>query len=168
MLILCKRFGDTKMLVSGILIGIIATMGMDIWALVVKHLLRLPVADLAMVGRWAAHIPRGRYFHAPIAASDRVDHELAIGWCVHYVTGIVYGVLYLLIVQSIADGTPSLFSAIVFGLATLAAPWLILQPAFGFGLFASKTPKPWRTRFINVSMHLAFALAMYAGWKILD
>ena len=155
------------MITSGIVIGIIGTIGLDIWALVVKHALRLPATDWAMVGRWAAHIPRGRFFHSPIAASEPADHELPIGWCVHYVTGVAYGVAYLFIVASLADGTPTLFSAIVFGLVTLAAPWFIMQPALGLGLFASKSPNPWRTRFINISMHLAFAIAMYAGWKIL-
>jgi len=156
------------MIISGILIGIVGTMGMDIWALVVKHFLRLPVADLAMLGRWAGHMPKGRYFHTPIAASDAIDHELAIGWSVHYLTGIAYGIAYLFIVQSMVGGTPSLLSALVFGVATLAAPWLIMQPALGLGIFASKAPKPWRTRLINLSMHLAFALAMYAGWTIVN
>lgn len=167
MLIFRKRPGGVKMVIFGILIGIAGTLGMDIWALVAKHVFRLPVADLAMVGRWAGHMPRGRYFHTPIAASDAIEHELAIGWCVHYVTGIAYGVFYLFSVRWIAGGTPSLFSALVFGLVTLAAPWFIMQPAFGLGILASKAPRPWRTRWINLSMHLAFALAMYAGWKIL-
>jgi len=154
------------MILTGILIGIIGTIGTDIWALVVRHGFRLPVADWAMVGRWAAHIPGGRYFHNPISASDPVAHELAIGWCVHYVTGIAYGVAYLVILQWTASGTPTLLSALIFGLATLAAPWIIMQPAFGLGFFASRTPKPWRTRLVNLSMHLVFALAMYAGWNI--
>ena len=155
------------MIMTGILIGIAGTIGTDLWALVIKHVFRLPVADWAMVGRWAAHVPRGRFFHTPISATEPVGNERTIGWCVHYATGILYGLVYLFIVQSLAGGAPTLFSAIVFGLATLAAPWLIMQPGLGLGLFASKTPNPWRTRVINISMHLVFALAMYAGWKAL-
>jgi len=153
------------MLLTGILIGIIGTIGLDIWALAVRRLFSLPATNWAMIGRWVAHIPRGRFFHSPIAASEEVDHELTIGWCVHYLTGVFYGVLYLFIVKLIPGGTPSLLSALIFGLATLAAPWLIMQPGLGLGFFASNTPNPWRTRLINVSMHLAFALAMYTGWK---
>jgi hypothetical protein len=155
------------MLVTGILIGIIATIGMDIWALLVKHVLRLPVTDWAMIGRWVAYIPKGRYFHSPIASADKIGHELAIGWTVHYLTGVIYGVLYLFIVQEVLGYIPTIQSALIFGLATLAAPWLVMQPGLGLGLFASKAPKPWQVRLINISMHMVFAIALYFGWQFM-
>lgn len=45
--------------IQGVLIGVIATVGMDIWATVVKHVFRLPTADWAMLGRWFGHMPQG-------------------------------------------------------------------------------------------------------------
>ena len=38
--------------IQGVLAGVIATFGMDIWAAIAKHVCRLPTADWALVGRW--------------------------------------------------------------------------------------------------------------------
>ena len=53
--------------VQGVLIGVIATVGMDVWAAIAKHLLHLPTSNWAMVGRWFGHMPRGVFVHRPIA-----------------------------------------------------------------------------------------------------
>jgi hypothetical protein len=152
---------------QGVLIGIIATFGMDIWAAIVKHVLRLPTTDWALVGRWFGHMPRGVFVHSPIADSAVISNELAIGWVAHYVTGIVYGLAYLSIVQVLFSSGPTLTSALVFGLATLAAPWLIMQPSMGAGIFASGTPRPSVMRLINLSMHLVFGMSLYIAWLLI-
>ena len=51
---------------QGVLIGVIATIGMDIWAAVLKYVLRLPTTDWAMVGRWLGHMPRRVFVHRAI------------------------------------------------------------------------------------------------------
>ena len=65
--------------IQGVLIGVIATIGMDIWAAIVKFLFRLPTADWAMVGRWFGHMPRGVFVHHPISVSAPIPNELAVG-----------------------------------------------------------------------------------------
>ena len=60
---------------------------------------------------------------------------------------------------------PTLISALVFGLVTLAAPWLVMQPAMGAGIFASGTPRPGIVRFVNLSMHTVFGISLYLGWR---
>lgn len=156
-----------EVIYQGALIGILATIGMDLWAAFAKHVLHLPTTHWNMVGRWFAHLPRGKFFHHPIANSPPVTNELAIGWIAHYATGIVYGVAYLAIVQLLLSATPSLGSALLFGLVTLVAPWLIMQPGMGLGVFAIKAPKPGVTRLVNLSMHLVFGACLYAGWLML-
>jgi hypothetical protein len=156
-----------EIVIQGLLIGIIATLGMDIWAAIVKHVLRLPTADWALVGRWFGHMPRGVFVHHPIADSAAISNELAIGWVAHYVTGIVYGLAYLSIVQVLFSSGPTLTSALVFGLVTLAAPWLIMQPSMGAGIFASGTPRPSVMRLINLSMHLVFGMSLYVAWLLI-
>jgi hypothetical protein len=151
---------------NGVLIGVIATIGMDIWAAVVKHVLRLPTANWALVGRWFGHMPRGHFVHRPIAAAAPLSNELAIGWIGHYLTGVVYGLTYLWVVQVVLGRAPSLSSALVFGLLTLVAPWLIMQPAMGAGAFAARTPRPAVTRLVNLSMHTAFGISMYGAWLL--
>jgi hypothetical protein len=154
--------------IQGVLIGVIATIGMDIWAAIVKHLLRLPTADWAMVGRWFGHMPRGVLVHRPISKSAPIPNELVIGWIGHYVTGIVYGLAYLYIIQILLPSGPSLNSALIFGLTTLVAPWFIMQPAMGAGVFATKTPRPGLMRLINLSMHAIFGVSLYVGWLLIQ
>ena len=156
-----------EIIIQGLFIGIIATLGMDIWAAIVKHVLQLPTADWALVGRWFGHMPRGVFVHHPIADSAAISNELAIGWVAHYVTGIVYGLAYLSIVQVLFSSGPTLTSALVFGLVTLAAPWLIMQPSMGAGIFASRTPRPSLMRLINLSMHLVFGVSLYIAWLLI-
>ena len=103
-----------EIIFQGVFIGVIATLGMDIWAAIVKHLLHLPTADWALVGRWFGHMPRGVLVHRPIADSAAIPSELAIGWVMHYLTGIVYGLAYLGVVQVLFSSGPTLASALVF------------------------------------------------------
>ena len=152
---------------QGVFIGIVATLGMDIWAAIVKHLLHLPTANWALVGRWFGHMPRGVFVHHPIADSSVIPNELAIGWVTHYLTGIVYGIAYLSVVQVLFSSGPTLTSALVFGLVTLAAPWLIMQPGMGAGIFASRTPRPNMMRLINLSMHVVFGASLYIAWLLI-
>ena len=153
--------------IQGLLIGVLATLSMDVWAGIVKYVLRLPTAHWNLVGRWIGHMRRGSFVHESIADAPAVPNELLIGWVTHYFTGIAYGIAYLTIVQGILERSPTLVSALVFGLVTLAAPWLIMQPAMGAGTFASRTPHPRKVRLVNLSMHLVFGVSLYAAWLLL-
>ena len=151
---------------NGILIGVIATIGMDIWAAIAKHVLRLPTADWSLVGRWFGHMPRGIFVHRPISAAVPIPYELVIGWAGHYLTGASYGLMYLYLVQIVVNRSPSLLSALVFGLVTLLMPWFVMQPALGAGFFAVRTPRPGVTRLTNLSMHTVFGISLYIGWML--
>jgi hypothetical protein len=81
-------------------IGIGATAVMDAWlALLVR--LGVPTTSFALVGRWIAHLLRGRFAHAAIAKAEPVAFELGLGWVTHYAIGIAYAGL-LVAVQGIA------------------------------------------------------------------
>jgi hypothetical protein len=157
-----------ELTVDGISIGVIATIGMDLWAAVAKHIFRLPTADWAMVGRWFGHIPRGIFMHRKISAAAPIPGELAIGWAGHYLTGVLYGLAYLFVVQVGLDRAPTLLSALIFGLVTLLAPWFVMQPAMGAGIFARRTPRPGMIRLVNLSMHSVFGVSLYIGWLLIQ
>ena len=156
------------MIVKGLVIGVLATLMMDMWALLLKHGFHVAVTDWAMVGRWVGYFPRGRFFHSPIAASPAIPHERVLGWCVHYATGIVYSLLYLGILQYVLHIGPTLFSAVIFGLTTLVSPWLIMQPGMGAGVFSVNAPKPWTARLKSISMHVVFAAGLYGGCVLME
>lgn len=56
---------------------------------------------------------------------------------------------------------PTLATALLSGVVTLFAPFLILQPAFGFGVAASRTPRPWLARSLSLLAHLAYGIGLY-------
>ena len=152
---------------QGVLIGVIATIGQDIWEAIVKHIFRFPTAGLALIGRWLGHMPRGVFVHHSISESAAIPNELLIGWVAHYVTGIVYGVMYLSFVQILLSSDPTIASALIFGFVTLVAPWFIVQPGMGAGVFASKAPRPGMVRLVSLSLHMVFGLSLYAAWLLI-
>jgi hypothetical protein len=103
--------------------------------------------------------------HESIAGEPGVAYERAIGWSTHYLVGVVYAALYL-VISTVLSRTPDVYSATLFGAVTVAAPWLILQPGLGAGYFASRTPKPNRTRMLNLLSHLVFGIGLYLGWTL--
>jgi hypothetical protein len=153
---------------QSLVIGVFATIAIDIWASALKFGLHLPTTDWAMVGRWFGHMPGGRLIHRPIGVSPPIRHELAIGWVAHYIIGILYAFLYLCIMRTVLSKQVSLASAVVFGLTTVLAPWLVLQPGLGLGVFASRAPRPNLIRIISLSVHLVFGASLYLGWWITE
>jgi hypothetical protein len=65
------------------------------------------------------------------------------------------------------DVPVSLLSGLAFGVATVLAPWFILQPGLGLGFFASRAPNPNRTRLLNLLNHAVFGITLYAAWRLL-
>jgi Protein of unknown function (DUF2938)/Lipocalin-like domain len=155
------------LLIEGALIGVLATVAVDLWAAFVKKVLGLPTANWALVGRWFGHMRHGVFAHDSVANAEPVPNELALGWAMHYLIGMAYGVAYLVIVRALFAGPPTLLSALVFGLVTLVAPWLLMQPGMGAGVFASRTPRPGMTRAVNLSMHAVFGASLYLAWLLL-
>jgi hypothetical protein len=82
-------------LLCALIIGAGATAAMDLWGVIRKRLLGIPTPNFALVGRWLALMPRGRFRHESIAAAPSVRHERLIGWTAHYLIGIVFAGLLL-------------------------------------------------------------------------
>ena len=141
--------------------GIGATAAMDVWALLLHRIYGRALPNWALVGRWFAHIPRGRLFHQDIAAAPPVARELAIGWIAHYVIGIVYAGVLILWAGPAWVQSPTFPPALIVGLVTVGAGWFLLQPGMGAGWAASRLPDPWLIRARNVVTHTVFALGLY-------
>lgn len=146
--------------------GIFATVVIDLWALVIKNGFKQQTTDWGIAGRWFAYIPRGKFIHRPIGKTEPVRHEKLIGWTGHYSIGVIYAWIYIVLMSKLFAIQPTLMSAIAFGVATVFAPWFIMQPGFGMGVMASNTPNPGIKRLASLSVHTIFGLALYAGWRI--
>lgn len=152
-----------ELALSALVIGIGATLTMDLWSLVAARLLAFQPPNYAFVGRWLGHMPHGRFIHAAIAKSPPVPGERIIGWTAHYATGIAFAGLLLVIFGTAWAQTPTLLPALTVGLLTLAAPFLLMQPGMGAGIAASRTPKPYQARLRSILTHIIFGLGLYGA-----
>ncbi|MCF5173365.1 DUF2938 family protein [Pseudomonas canadensis] len=124
-----------------VLVGVGATVVMDVWSLLLKTL-GVATLDYAMVGRWAGHLCRGTFAHASIGKATPVRGEASLGWVIHYAVGIA-------------------FAALLVGTVTVVIPYFVLQPAMGAGVAASRTATPWRNRLRSLVSHGVFGGGLY-------
>ncbi|TWF54506.1 DUF2938 domain-containing protein [Neorhizobium alkalisoli] len=151
----------------GIAIGIGATILMDLWAFLLHFALAQPKPNWAPPGRWVRHLAHGQVFHDNIAAAQPYEHELALGWAFHYLVGILYGVIFALIIGPAWFLSPTFLPAWIWGIVTIAGGWFLLQPGMGLGWAASKTPNPNKIRIMGLIAHTVFAIGLYGTALIL-
>jgi len=150
------------------LTGIGATFVVDVWALLRRTAFGTPLPDYALVGRWFGYLLRGRIRHACIASTPALPGECITGWIVHYVVGVLFACILVGVsgVAWICHPTPG--PALIVGVTTVLAPWLVLQPALGAGVAARLTPRPHAARIQGLLTHFWFGLGMYASAKVLQ
>lgn len=144
-------------------IGVIATVTIDLWAQLLGRLFGMTSLDYAMVGRWLGHMPSGRFAHPGIARAAPVSGERALGWFAHYAIGVAFAAGLVALTGPDWLRAPTLFPALGFGIVTVAVPFFVMQPAFGAGVAASKTPKPVQMRLRSLMTHGVFGIGLYVG-----
>jgi hypothetical protein len=147
-------------------IGAGATALIDLWALARKRWLGVPALDYAMVGRWAGHLAKGRFRHDRIASSPPIGGERLIGWTAHYLIGIAFAAVLLAACGLPWAARPTPGPALVVGIATAVAPFLVLQPGMGLGIAASRAPRPAAARLQTLVTHAIFGLGLYATARL--
>ena len=150
-----------------LVMGIAATVAVDLWATFANRILGWPRTNWGMVGRWIGHMRDGQFKHVSIGSSPPIAHESILGWAFHYLIGCIYAALYLAY-ANIVMGQPTLVSAVLFGLATILSPWFLMQPALGLGICASKAPRPGLVRTQNLIIHTIFGVALYYSYRLPD
>jgi hypothetical protein len=152
-------------LLCTLIIGVGATALMDLWGIARQPLLGISSPDYGLVGRWLGWMLRGRFHHDAIAVSPAVRGERLIGWSAHYLIGIAFAAL-LLVARGVSwTRHPTLIPALLVGITTVAAPFLLMQPGMGAGIAAWRTPRPGAVRLQSLITHTIFGLGLYcAGW----
>ena len=149
-----------QFLIRVILLGTLATVLLDLWILLLKRL-KVPMLDMALLGRWLGRLLQGRLTRGPIAAAASVRGERGIGWAAHYAIGIVFASLFTGVIGDAWMRQPTLVPALLFGIATVAAPLFILQPAMGAGIASSRTRTPLRNVAKSVVNHAVFGGGLF-------
>lgn len=146
---------------GAVVVGLGATLFMDLWALFLKRTFGVPLANYCMVGRWLGHMMQGKFMHTSIAEAARKPSECAVGWIAHYLTGVVYALALVAIVSDRWLARPTLLPAILFGIGSVLVPFLVMHPAFGLGIAASRAPDPTQARLRSLMAHAAFGVGLY-------
>lgn len=156
------RMNDaTFSIICAILMGLGATLTFDLCGLFLKAIFQIAPSNMCLVGRWLRYMPEGVFRHRNIAASPRKRAECILGWLAHYLIGITFAGIFVALAGVGWLGHPTPMPAIIFGLATVAAPFLIMQPAFGLGWAASKAAEPDQARLRSLMNHIAFGAGLY-------
>lgn len=149
-------------LIFTLVLGIGATVVMDAWGITRKLMFGIDLPNYGLVGRWIGHMTDGHFRHESIAGAPPIRGEQAIGWAAHYVIGIAFAGLLIGIRGVEWIQNPTIGPAIAVGICTVAAPFLIMQPAMGAGIAASRTPRPAAARMQSVITHAVFGVGLYA------
>jgi Protein of unknown function (DUF2938) len=150
----------SEFLIRSLLIGAGATLTMDLWSAALRRF-GIPSLDFALLGRWLAHLPRGRFIHTGIASTAPVPGELWFGWCAHYAIGVSFAALLLAIFGLEWGRSPTLGAALLVGVSTVLAPWFLLQPGLGAGVASSRTKTPLFNAFKSLASHTVFGLGLF-------
>lgn len=149
-----------------VLIGCGATLIMDIWLMLLKQL-GVQTLNFAFIGRWVGHLFRGRVTHASIGKAPQIPHEVPLGWLTHYAVGIAFAMLLVGLFGTGWVAAPSLAPAIAVGVGTVVFPFLVMQPAMGLGVAASRTEAPLRNCIRSVVNHAVFGLGLFLSASVI-
>ena len=144
-----------------IFIGLGATLTFDLWAQFLKIAFKITPSSICLVGRWLRYMPEGIFRHINIKSSKPKSAECIVGWIAHYIFGIIFAIAFVALVGNNWLQHPTLIPALIYGIVTVLAPFFIMQPSFGFGFAASKTPNPTQARIRSLMNHTAFGAGLY-------
>ena len=152
---------DATNVFGAMTIGIGATLVTDLWNLFLKHAFNIPSLNYCLLGRWLGHMPGGTFRHASITAAPQTPYECTVGWIAHYTIGVVLAVAFVLLTSVDWLTRPTLLPALFYGIGTIVFPFFLMQPAFGLGMAASRTPDPTQARLKSLATHNVFGLGLY-------
>jgi hypothetical protein len=152
-----------RIVISIVAMGAAGAALMDVWSLALRRLWHIPTLDYALLGRWIGHLPRGRFFHERIGASAPIRGERPLGWLAHYGIGMAFAAPVVILGGPEWLAHPSILPAMVVAMATIVAPWFVMQPAMGLGIAAARSKNPAATRLRNLGTHAVYGLGLFTA-----
>ena len=153
---------------QGVLIGLIATISMDILTGIAIRLRAIAPLAPNLVGRWFASVLRGRPIHANIAQAAAVPHEMALAIPGHYAIGITLACIYVWSTTQLAWPARRADVALGFALSTNSLPWLLMFPAMGYGLFGLHGPAGTRLFTSSLVSHAFYGVGLWVAARVVQ
>ena len=152
---------DARHILGAVMIGLGATLAIDLWNQFLKRAFGISSLSYCLLGRWLRHMPEGTFRHVSIIGAPQKPFECMVGWMAHCTIGIVFAVVFVVLVRADWLARPTVLPALLYGMGTMVFPLFIMQPSFGLGLAASKAPNPPQARLKSLGTHAVFGLALY-------
>jgi hypothetical protein len=150
-----------------VLIGILATITMDVLSITALRLGWIVFLPPRLTGRWFASVARGRFLHSDISQVPPIHHEVAVAVPMHYAIGVTLALVYLLASSALGLTPRSPVAALAFGLSTSVLPWLLMFPAMGYGWFGARGPAGTRLFLSSLVTHLFYGVGLWLGASML-
>ena len=97
-----------------------------------------------------------------ITVAPEKRFECLVGWLAHYTIGVLLAVTFVALVSREWLVRPTLLPPLLYGIGTVVFPFFLLQPSFGLGIAASRTPNPPQARMKSLATHTIFGAGLYA------
>ena len=137
-----------NMLLPAVIVGLTGTFIFDLWGKLLQRLFKVRAPDWGRLGQWLFVAARW---------------QRAVGLLAHYLTGIVFALVFMLVVGPAWIARPTPLPAILAGIGTVPLAWFIIMPALGHGVAASRLPHPNRIRALTLLAHAVLGFGFYAG-----
>ena len=153
-------------LLQGIISGLFATIIFDLYQLSLNYAYGIEKPKWNLLGRYFLGYKEGKFIRETLIDDEELYNELFWGYFFHYLIGILYGIVFVILNFSLFD-YPSILLAYIFGFSTVLGAWCFLMPfAYNLGFFASKSEQRANLLVQNLIAHFVFGTGLFIGLYI--
>ena len=153
-------------LLQGIISGLFATIIFDLYQLSLNYAYGIEKPKWNLLGRYFLGYKEGKFIRETLIDDEELYNELFWGYFFHYLIGILYGIVFVIINFLLFD-YPSILLAYIFGFSTVLGAWCFLMPfAYNLGFFASKSEQKANLLAQNLIAHFVFGTGLFIGLYI--
>ena len=154
------------LIVTGVAAGVLGTLVMDSLNHLFSRTGILSKIDVGMIGRMSAGWVRGRFRYRHPDEMEQVANEMLYGYITHYAIGVGLAVTYVLGWDLLVGGPASPVWALAYGVATTVAPYFIIFPSMGLGVFGRRSPEGIRSPLSSLANHLFYGVGMAVAFAL--
>ena len=153
-------------LFQGIISGLFATFIFDLFQSSLNYAYGIEKPKWNLLGRYFLGYKESKFIRKTLIDDEELDNELLWGYFFHYLIGIIYGIVFVILNFMLFD-YPSILLAYIFGFSTVLGAWCFLMPfAYNLGFFASKSEDRTNLLVQNLIAHFVFGTGLFIGLYI--
>lgn len=152
--------GVMDLIVTGVLVGVLGTIAMDLLNHLFARFGVIIKIDVGTIGRMSAGWARGRFRYRHPGELAPVSNETLLGYITHYAIGVGLAIPFVFGWDLLVGGPLSPVWALVYGIATTVASVFFVYPSLGLGVFGLRSPDGIKAPLSSLANHLFFGVGM--------